>query len=57
MMKLRHRCIVKYVDSFVHRDYLYLVMEYCDRGDLQQYLDRISAVDTVPESKVWKFFI
>jgi serine/threonine protein kinase len=35
MMKLKHRNIVKYVDSFVHRDYLYLVMEFCDKGDLE----------------------
>lgn len=35
MMKLKHRSIVRYVDSFIDRDYMYLVMEYCDRGDLQ----------------------
>jgi serine/threonine protein kinase len=34
MKKLKHWNVVKYVDSFVHKDYLYLVMEYCDRGDL-----------------------
>jgi NIMA (never in mitosis gene a)-related kinase len=29
--------IVKYHDSFKEKDYLYIVMEYCDDGDLNGY--------------------
>lgn len=35
MKKLRNKNIVRYVDSFEEEDYFYLVMEYCDRGDLE----------------------
>lgn len=44
MMKVYHRNIVKYVDSFIAGsggNKLYLIMEYCDKGDLQEYLKRI----------------
>ena len=42
MSSVRHRYIVKYIDYFTLNDQkLYLIMEYCDKGDLQQYLHRI----------------
>lgn len=45
MRMVRHRHICKYVDSFVaNGNKLYLIMEYCERGDLQQYLDRMRAM-------------
>ena len=42
MTKVWHRHIVRYVDSFIAGgNKLYLIMEYCDKGDLQEYLKRI----------------
>ena len=39
-----HRNICKLVDSFVMQgNKLCLIMEYCDRGDLAQYLSRMKA--------------
>ena len=41
MSKVRHRNICRLVDSFVVQgNKLCLIMEYCDRGDLSQYLSR-----------------
>jgi len=34
MAKLNHRNICRYRDTIVHRNKLYIVMEYCDKGDL-----------------------
>ena len=39
--KIRHQNIVKYYYNFIENDKLYLVMEYCEKGDLSQYLERI----------------
>ena len=42
MQKVFHRNIVRYVDSFIAGgNKLYLIMEYCDKGDLHDYLKRI----------------
>ena len=39
MSSVRHKNVCKYVDSFVaNGNKLFIVMEYCDRGDLEQYL-------------------
>lgn len=56
MQKIKHRNIVRYIDSFVEKDYLYLVMEHCDRGDLSMYLRRLEDMQ-IPETRLWKFFI
>jgi serine/threonine protein kinase len=41
MSNIKHRHICKYIDSLIaNGNRLYLVMEYCERGDLAQYLAR-----------------
>ena len=45
--------IVKYYDSFVENSTLYIVMEYCEKGDLSQILKK----QQLQEQKIWKFFI
>jgi serine/threonine protein kinase len=57
MKNLRHKNIVRYVDSFIHGDFHFLVMEYCDRGDLHRYCKRMDRSLMVPESRIWRFFI
>ena len=45
MSKVSHRNVCKYVDSFVDQgNKLYLIMEYADKGDLKQYLQRLKAM-------------
>eukprot|EP00929_Paragymnodinium_shiwhaense_P031931 TRINITY_DN17785_c0_g1_i1.p1 TRINITY_DN17785_c0_g1~~TRINITY_DN17785_c0_g1_i1.p1 ORF type:complete len:787 (-),score=130.23 TRINITY_DN17785_c0_g1_i1:213-2573(-) len=48
--------IVQYIDSFVARETLYIVMEFCENGDLSQYLKGRGGV-LVPERTVFKFLI
>ena len=40
MASLKSKYIVKYYDSFIDKTTLNIIMEYCNRGDLQQYLSR-----------------
>ena len=45
MRDVKHRYICKYIDSFTtNGNKLYLIMEYCDKGDLAQYLNRIKSM-------------
>ena len=48
MMKIKpHKNICRYIDSFISTKdgyKLYLVMEYCDKGDLAQYLKRLKTM-------------
>lgn len=44
-----HKHICRYIDSFIatKNGYkLYLVMQYCDKGDLAQYLDRMKSMQS-----------
>ena len=34
MQMVKHRNIVRLIESFSINNYLYLVMEYCEKGDL-----------------------
>ena len=47
-MKIKpHKNICRYIDSFIATKdgyKLYLVMEYCDKGDLAQYLQRLKTM-------------
>ena len=71
MSRISHRHVCKYVDSFITGNKLNLIMEYCDRGDLEQHLNRTKEMKSqlnfgsahktgmveLGESKVWRFFI
>ena len=57
LQKIHHKNIVRYHDSFVKADMLFLVMEYCDRGDMNGYIKRMSSSMDIPEFRLWKFFI
>ena len=36
--KLNNEYIVKYYDSFLEGNFLNIIMEYCDGGDLENYI-------------------
>ena len=68
MSRVSHRHVCKYVDSFItDGNKLNLIMEYCDQGDLEQYLKRAKkmrmqlnpngGIYELGESKVWRIFI
>ena len=56
MNKLDNQFIVKFYDSFQARSKLNIVMEFCENGDLGQYLKRQMGKH-LRESQIWKFFI
>jgi len=49
-----HPYVVKYFDSFSENQYLYILMEYCENGDLSQYLKKQPQLS---EEVIWKFLI
>ena len=54
---ISHEYIVRYIDSFMKASKFYLVMEYCERGDLNEYLKRLGPHFDIPEWRVWKILI
>ena len=56
MGKLSHPYIVRYRESFIEDNTLNIVMEYCDNGDLNQYL-KLQNKRPLKEEKIWRFFL
>jgi len=56
LKSLENPYVVKYYDSFIERDQLNIIMEYCEGGDLSQYIKSHTGKQ-VAEAKIWKFFI
>lgn len=48
-----HRSILKVYSSFWEAGNLYIVLEYCEKGDLGAMLAQIE----LTEARVWKIFI
>jgi len=38
MSRVNCQYVVKYYDSFLHRDSINIIMEYCEKGDLAKFL-------------------
>ena len=60
LSKLSHNNIVKYVEEIVLRDQkkIYIVMEYCENGDMAQLIKKCKAEkDFVAEDVIWKIFM
>lgn len=47
--------IVQYAESFLVKGALHIIMEFCEKGDLKNYLDDLRA--PLPEDNVWSFLI
>lgn len=45
--------IVRYMDSFIEEGKLYLITEYCEKGDLTSYIEGQMGVP-LSEGKIWK---
>ena len=56
LSQLDNDYIVKYYDSFLETNTLCIVMEYCEGGDLANYMKNQSG-RPLNENKIWKFFI
>ncbi len=55
LSSLDNAYIVKYYESFLEKNFLNIVMEYCEGGDLANLIK--NSLKALPESKVWKFLI
>ena len=51
MKNLHHHNIVKLYDTIENEDYMYLILEYCEHGDLKHFLNK----RPLKEKKVKKF--
>eukprot|EP01036_Dinobryon_divergens_P022734 gene22734-31020_t len=51
--------VVKYYDSFIEKDCLFIVMEFCNRGDLQNLLKKAKErkVTCLKESVIWNIVL
>ena len=50
--------IVKYYESFEEDNNYFIVMEYCEKGDLGSYLSKLKKNNIrLTENEIWKFFI
>ncbi|KAL4502417.1 hypothetical protein ABPG72_012004 [Tetrahymena utriculariae] len=48
--------VVKYYDMFLEQNDLYIVMEFCENGDLLQYIKK-QKNQFINENKIWLFFL
>lgn len=57
LAKIDSEYVCKYFDSFMdNSDSIIIIMEYCEGGDLQQYLKKQQG-KALKEDRIWKFFI
>ena len=55
---INSKYVVKYYDSFEENNNLYIVMEYCDNGDLSHFLENRKKTNILlKEEIIWKIFI
>ena len=43
LKSLNHANVVQYHDSFIEKDYIHIVMDFCERGDMNRRIKRASA--------------
>ena len=56
MSKVNCQYVVRYLDSFIRKDSICIIMEHCENGDLGKYLKK-QMNRPLDETKIWKFFI
>ena len=58
LSSIKSKYVVKYYDSFEENNFLNIVMEYCDGGDLYQYMEeKKKSVKLLKENIIWELFI
>lgn len=57
LKSLNHPNIVRYVDSFLVDDTVYIVMEFASKGDLNQHIRKVKEEGSfILEDQIWKWF-
>jgi serine/threonine protein kinase len=44
MKELNHKNIVQYIDDFRHKMEWYIVLEYCGKGDMEQFKKKVGKI-------------
>ncbi len=44
MKNLNHKNIVRFIDQFRHNGVWYIILEYCGKGDLDKYKQKVGKV-------------
>jgi NIMA (never in mitosis gene a)-related kinase len=59
LSKMNSPFVVRYYDSFIDQDSLHIVMEYCNRGDLQTLLKKAKEknMSSLKENVTWNIFL
>jgi len=59
LARLDSQHVVRYFDSFLEAGTLYIVMEFCNQGDLQGMIKRYKekGESSLPEKRIWSIFI
>ena len=58
LSKIKSQYVVKYYNSFEEEEKLNIIMEYCDSGDLNDFIERHKQTKyLLSENIVWKIFI
>ena len=60
LSELNSKYIVKYIDSFNEKNKLNIVMEYCNEGDLEKFLEenkKKKKLKHLNEDLIWKLFL
>lgn len=54
MTKLKNKYVIELLDYFIENGNIYLVTEFCEKGDVLEYMNRAVSLS---KSKIWKFTI
>ena len=58
LKSINSKYVVKYYDSFEEENNLNIVMEYCESGDLNDFIEsQKKTKHLLPEKTIWQFFI
>ena len=57
LKRLSHPNIVKYYVDFKEGNYLYIILEFINNGDIEKFLKFYTQMRPIPEEIVWKLFI
>ena len=56
--QLNNDNLIKYFNSFIHKDKLCIVMEYADDGDLHSKIEKhLNEKKLIPEKTIWNWFL
>ena len=58
LSKIKSKYVVKYYDSFEEEGKLNIIMEYCDKGDLNDFIEKQKKTKyLLNEDIIWRIFI